>query len=579
MRIIRLLAVRLQKFTDMQAAALIALAGFAAFSTGLTNPFQGDDSTQIVTNIPVHSIANIGIFFRGGTFYNGQGLAPLIGAYYRPLMSTTFSLLYTLFGPHPFYFHLFQLLLYIGSAIVVYLVLKYYFKPLLALFLSLVFVVHPLNSQVVFAIPSMGDVLYFFFGIVAVWIVHRFESPKSMWLVALCLFLSMLSKEAALGFIVMVLVALIYIDVDRIRSFIGTMILPTGLYLILKSHAVGLFGSGYGNAPMYRMPLAERLLNIPSILLFYFSKFVFPWRLASGYYWATSTLTFRHFVVPLIIDCLVIGAFAFIGLQLHRRKAQKEFKTYVFFAAWTVVGLSLYLQIIPVDMTVCETWFYFPMVGALGLLGVILASFKLRGGWILPLLAVLLLGALGIRSAFRGFDYRSQYTLTSKDITVTPDYTAYNDLSVYYLDKGDYGQAKTYAEKSVALFPFAVNDNSLGNALFAEEDYSGAYAAYTNGLKYLPYAPLYENLGKLAWVYGNPNANRLKLANAIHTLPQDPILWMDLAILEDRYNDNPDAKVAATYAAHYGTVPTDQYDFIMHNKPFLILLYGRKIPV
>jgi 4-amino-4-deoxy-L-arabinose transferase-like glycosyltransferase len=202
------LVARINKLKDWQASLCIVLIGFAIYFTGLASPFQGDDEAQIVYNPTVHSLSNIRSFFEGGTFYNGSVHTKLIGAYYRPLMSTVFSVLYTLFGQHSFYFHFFQLVLCLASTILLYLFLRYSFKPLLALVLSLIFLIHPLDSQVVYAIPNMQDALFFFFGILAVWLLVRFSSVKSLFFVALCLFLSLLSKESGVLFIA---VSLLYL--------------------------------------------------------------------------------------------------------------------------------------------------------------------------------------------------------------------------------------------------------------------------------------------------------------------------------------------------------------------------------
>ncbi len=140
------------KRDTIKAALLIAAIGVAVYFSGLSGQFLGDDTTQIINNVPVHSIANIATFFSGGTSYNGQ--IKLSGVYYRPLMTTTFSLLYTLFGPNPVWFHLLQLLLHILCAFVLFLVLRYFLRPTTSLILALVFLVHPINSQAVFSIPS-----------------------------------------------------------------------------------------------------------------------------------------------------------------------------------------------------------------------------------------------------------------------------------------------------------------------------------------------------------------------------------------------------------------------------------------
>ena len=71
---------RINKLKTWQAALIIAVIGFAVLYTGLNHPFfLIDDLDQIVNNTPVHSIKNIGLFFKGATFYNGQGLDPLTG--------------------------------------------------------------------------------------------------------------------------------------------------------------------------------------------------------------------------------------------------------------------------------------------------------------------------------------------------------------------------------------------------------------------------------------------------------------------------------------------------------------------
>ncbi len=110
----------LTRITSFKAALIIAILGVVVFSTGLTNQFAGDDQGQIVDNVAVHSITNVPAFFQGSTFYNGSGQV-LTGKYYRPLMTTVFSLLYTLFGPQPVAFHLLQLLLHMLGTFILFL--------------------------------------------------------------------------------------------------------------------------------------------------------------------------------------------------------------------------------------------------------------------------------------------------------------------------------------------------------------------------------------------------------------------------------------------------------------------------
>jgi hypothetical protein len=241
---------KINKITSWQASLVIVVMGFAAYFDSLKNQFLGDDVGQIINNPPIHSIAHIKLFFEGGTFYIGKGFVPLYGFYFRPLMTTVFSLIYTLFGSHPFYFHVVQLLICIGSAILLYLFFRFSFKPALSLFLALIFLVHPIDSQIVFAIASMQDALFFFFGILGLYLLFRFKSKKSLVLVALCFFMSLLAKETGFLFVAMALLYLFWFKRKQLYKFVITMVIPIALYMILRIHAIGLLGTNPHNGPI-----------------------------------------------------------------------------------------------------------------------------------------------------------------------------------------------------------------------------------------------------------------------------------------------------------------------------------------
>ena len=97
---------------------VLFVLGFLIYGNGLINAFVFDDIPQIVGNPQVHSIANIPQLFAGSTFNDGSSNPR--GNYYRPIMSSTYALLYTLFGAFPFPFHFIQLLLHIINAWLVF---------------------------------------------------------------------------------------------------------------------------------------------------------------------------------------------------------------------------------------------------------------------------------------------------------------------------------------------------------------------------------------------------------------------------------------------------------------------------
>jgi protein O-mannosyl-transferase len=561
-------------------ALIFVVLGFVVFSTGLKSPFIEDDQNQIVNNIPVHSISNIKLFVDGSTFFYGQQNSLAGGLLYRPLMTICFSLLYTLFGPHPFYFHLLQLLLFIGSAFLLYLVFRYPFGPLLSLALALVFLVHPMNSQLVYYIAATQDTLYFFFGILALWLLLRFRSVKSLVLVVGCLFLALLSKESAGLFIAMATVYLFWFDRKRMLPFTGMVAIPVALYLVLRIHAVGL-GAPLQSSPIDALNLGQRLMTAPSIILFYLSRMVFPYKLAMKYYWVDKSFTLPHVLLPIMIDVVVVVCVVCLGRLIKARLPKAQFYTYVFFALWASFGIIPYLQIIPLDMTACETWFAFSMVGVLGMINVVLLAFqsRIRPNWFY-MIAALLICVLGVRTAFRGVDWHNELSFAYKEVTASPDdFSAYNDVAYGLVQQGDYEHAIEYAKRSVNLYPDTANYTNLGLALARTGDYADALAAYDKGLKYGNDYILYGDKGWLTLVYGSYEANLSFLEKGVQKFPQDPALWMYLAILEQRHGRGDIAKNAIINAEKYGNgrIPQIVYDDIMNNQSFGINSSGQLV--
>ena len=565
---------KLQKITTWQAILVIIVAGSIAFASGLGSQFQGDDNAQIVNNVPVQSLSNAKLLFEGGTFYNGQGLNPLTGSYYRPLMMLTFSFLHELFGLQPLFFHIFQFMLCIGGAIFLFLIFRYSFSQLLALFLALVFLLHPVNSQVAFSIATMQDALFFFFGILAIWLLIRFDSVKSLFPAALSLFIALLAKESAILFIAMALVFLFWFSRRRLLPFMSILVLPVATWLVLKTNAIGLMVNNPGNAPIVHLDLIERLMTAPSIMLLYFSKLIFPDKLAAAYYWTNPTFSVQHVLIPLIIDLAIVALAVYAGYRLHKVAPKAQYYTYLFFSIWTIIGLGIHLQIIALDFTLTLPWLYFATAGLLGMIGVVLTnlepfkSFDRNKAMIIMIVILLLLGG---RTFVRGFDYKDQYTLATKDVQATSEqFNAYNSMAIYESGQNDFDSALDHARKSVSIYSGATNNNTLGGVLYLTGDFEGAHKAWHEGLKTMELSDIYVNLVRLTLVYGQPKENEEVIVKALNYFPDDSNIWTYYAIQLQRNGNNPRARDAIQRAQQIKPVEGFIYNNIMENKPFTV---------
>jgi len=567
---------KINRLKNWQVLIIFVFIGFAVFGHSLNNPFWGDDIPQIVNNVPVHSISNIKLFFEGSTFYDGQGNSKLTGTYYRPLMTTTFSLIYSAFGAHSFYYHLLQLLLCIGNSIILYLILKNFFKPIISLPLAIVFLLHPINSQVVYSIPCMQDALFVFFGLAALYTLIKFKNKSYLIVSVLLLMLSLLSKESGVLFVAVSLIYLLRWDRKRLVTFVAILAIPIAAYIYLHINAVGI-ASNPKNAPIDNLSLQGRLINAPSIILFYITKILFPLKLAYGYFWVYSTITIRHFFLPLAIDGLVLAAIVYLGMKIRKVTPKLNYFIFLFFAIWIVIGFVLIMQLVPLDFTVSEAWFYFTSIGILGILGSVASTFrpKLEYRAAIMIGVIIIITLLGVRSFVRGFDWRSQDTLANAEINAdADDYTAYNLVAQNKLNQGDTVGAKTSILKSIDIYPLWSNYNTLGNILAKEHDYDGAYSTYKKGLQYGQNNIIYENLCQLTLVRGDPAENEKFLVDSLKKYPADSNIWLYFALFEQSYKNNKLAKAAISQSAIYAQVPSQIYYSIINNQPFSVNLSG-----
>jgi protein O-mannosyl-transferase len=556
--------------TTLRAILIIVGLGLAVFFSGFRNPFIADDYAQIIDNTAVHSISNVAQFFQGGTYLPAPGSTKLSGIYYRPLMTTAFSLIYTVFGSSPLPYHLFQLLLHVLSCIFLFMIFRFFFKPVLALTLSLVFLVHPINSEAVFAIPSIQEPLFFLFGIVAFWSLVRFQyqSTKYLILTVVCLLLSLLSKESGLLFVFVSALYVFWFDRKRFLPFIYLVVPVLILYAVLRVHAVGALGNP-STAPIAQAGVIARLFTIPSIVTFYITILVIPLKLASGYFWVYRELSIQHFVLPLIVDAVVLAMAYLAYKHLKRRCLARQSYIFRFFAIWVIVGLIMHLQITPLDFTVSETWLYFPLAGILGMIGALVDEIPLgqKRKWAIGIVtAVLFLFAA--RTSLRGLDWKDRYTLALHDIEASKeDHVAEAEIGLHYLNNGDAPDAKAHAERSIGLYPSGRGYDTLGLALLELGDYSGAKKALYHALDYDvgSYQTVVENLATLAIYYGDAKSNIRDVRNWITYYPHDGQLWLCLAILQDK-NDNAAARMSIERANENGRRVDSVYSRITNNE-------------
>ena len=494
---------------------IFILIGLLVYGLSLFNGFVWDDEEQIVNNVFVHSVKNIPLLFQSSTFNTG-GAGVSAGTYYRPLMMTFFSFVYQLFGPNPFFFHLFQLFFHILTAILVYLMFKHFFKEMTAFFIALIFLVHPAGVESVAYISAVQDIFYVLFGILAFYIVIKNRAKfefKNIFLINTLLFLSLLSKETAILFFIIIFIYQLIFDRKFIFENLIFFMMTVGIYALLRFALAGVFFTPYHNAPIVQLSLWQRIMMIPAIFFYYFKLFFYPLDLAVMQHWVIRTLDFR-----MLLGSLSAGILA---LLLWKKRFNRNF---IFFLLWFIITIFPYLQIFPLDMTVAERWFYLPVVGLLGMMGAVWS----KSGNKLVIMGVIIIAIFSIRSFFRTMDWKNGLTLYGRDIKISKGaFDLENNYGVELFRAGDYQEAKVHFLKSTELAPYWwTNWNNLGAVYEQEKNYQKALEYYQKSIDNGQYYLAYENMAKILVLQEkvNPIAGRKTdefLRKALEMFPEN----------------------------------------------------------
>src|SRR3972149_9371801 len=460
--------------TTKKTIQIIFAIGFLAYFDSLFNGFVWEDMTFIISKIYAQNLDILKQFTSDGAFNTGGRYMPIAGVYA--------AISYFLFSEQPFLYHLVQLILHITNSILLFSVLKKFFGKNLSIFLSIIFLVHPLNVESVSYMASFSGPLFFFFGILA--LILSFEEKidyKKIVLISVLLLLSSLTREHGLVFLFIIFAYRILFNRKQISLFLLSEFLVFLVYFPLRLSKGGLNFLHYEQVPIAALNLTGRLMNIPAEMFYYLKNFLYPTGLAVNQRWIVEQVDFRNFYFPLAIEVSILVILIFLGIYLWI-SVRKYFYVYIFFFLWFLTGISLYLNIIPLDMTVADRWFYFPMVGLLGLIGAAVKGIRLKNDKVKLIaisFSILIILAFSLRTLVRNANFSDSITLFTRDSQVSDNFETQNLLGIAYQHKGNYNQALIHYKKSVEYFPNPTNLYNLASLYASLGDYAKSEEYYS----------------------------------------------------------------------------------------------------
>lgn len=310
---------------------LVFLVGFLLFSNTIKHEYVLDDTGAIEQNL------NVQKGFGGIKAILTQDLwefSEVRLGYYRPLSLITFAIEYEFFGKAPHVSHFNNVLLFGLSGIFLFLVLFklfHHYNAFLPLIVTLLFLAHPIHTEVVANIKSRDEILSFLNVFVALYAFIRWqESGKKYWILVLFAFayLGMLSKETALtGLLVAPLIAFIIYQKTIWESIKVALpfLVAIGLFFIQKRIALGSLEAivpiDIINYP-YVPPHVEEGAKFP--MVFYFFSFglhllLLPYPLRYDYsYNQVPAVGFDSPLAAIGLILFVVGAIFAVRLTLRR---------------------------------------------------------------------------------------------------------------------------------------------------------------------------------------------------------------------------------------------------------------------
>lgn len=359
------------------AAALVALAAFAAYAQTLGHGFVFDDGPEVVDNLFLRSLADLPRLLTTASWEGtGEGSPPQ----YRPLTSLLFALNYAAGGLSPWGYHLVNVLLHaLASALVLLVALQLGLPLAGAAAAGLAFALHPVHVEAVANVAGRKDVLVTALCLAAL-LAHAAAlrraaaagSPArrgpAAWAAVLCFAGALASKEN--GLVLVGLLAARDLLFGRAewsaarRTALGlyaAYAAAIALYLLARWHAVGSLVFpviGFEENPLASAPAATRILSAVAVLGRGLALFAWPAGLSPDY---------SYDAIPAAsgpADLRFLGAFAAIaalGVLAWRGRARWPLGAFAF-AWWAMAVFPTSNLLVRVGTIFGERLLYLPSV-------------------------------------------------------------------------------------------------------------------------------------------------------------------------------------------------------------------------
>ena len=443
-------------------AATVVTAGILAYANALHGPFVFDDRSAIEGNLSIRQLGD------AGAILHPPADTPIGG---RPLVNLTFAVNYALGGLRVEGYHAVNIALHLLSALTLLGVLRRTFSrsslgaiagsdaDRLALIATLLWTVHPLNTESVNYVTQRTELMLGLFFLLALYAAIRaVDRPAIHWigLTAICAVLAGASKESAVMLPIVVLLwdrTFAYDSVRaawRARRAVYAAAAVSWITFALLASQVSstrrVVVSGEGSRWAY-------LLSQADVIPHYLRLSLWPRDLIFDY--GSMRPVAIGDVLPGLLVVLVLLALTLVAFA---RRPQLGF-----WGVWFWVTLAPASSLVPIVTEVgAERRMYLPLIGVISLL-LLAAAMAIRTAvtrGTTRRAAVLAGGgaaviALAAATRARNVDYASGVTLWQTVLDRRPTARAHEHLSMFLQDAGRVDEAISHLRAAAPESPQA----------------------------------------------------------------------------------------------------------------------------
>ncbi len=411
------------------------------------------------------------------------------GARYRPLSIATFAVEYEFFGLNPGITHFINILLYALTGLIVFRVLtlflpkkkstKWYIS--LSFITALLFMLHPLHTEVVANIKGRDDILSFLLAFGTLFYIHRYITNKKFFkliLAAFLFFLALLAKESSITYLAVVPLTLYFFTKARRKHYMAVMLLlfaGTFIYFRIRVNVLGtVFSSpeeytSIMNNPFLGTSFSEKYATIMYTLGLYIKLLFFPHPLTHDYY---------PYQIPIIgwIDWRsLVSLIVYLGIIIYGVMTYKKKRILAWSVFYFLITISIVSNIFfPIGTFMNERFLYMPSIAFCLFLAFILFEKlpflfhnqkKPKYALSVFLVLVIMIG-YSVKTVSRLPAWKDTLSLNRAAVKVsTNSARANNFMSVILYQKGLeeedtqkradlFNEATTYVDRALVIYPY-----------------------------------------------------------------------------------------------------------------------------